>query len=70
MAKASNLEWISWIIVTIGAINVGLDGLFDFDVVEMLLGDETTGAKIVSGIIGLAGVYSVLLLVKYAQKKK
>jgi hypothetical protein len=55
--------------VTIGAINVGLDGFFDFDVVEAVLG-EGTGAKIVYGIIGLAGLYSALLLFKYAQKKK
>lgn len=70
MAKASKLEWIAWIIVTIGAINVGLDGFFDFDVIEAILGEETMGAKIVSGIIGLAGVYGAWLLFTYAQKKK
>ncbi len=69
MAKASNMEWIVWIIVTIGAINWGLKGFFDFDLVEALLG-EGRGARIVYNIIGLAGVYSAWLLIKYAQKKK
>lgn len=69
MAKASTVEWISWIIVTVAAINVGLDGAFDFDVLEMVFG-EGTGAKVVSWVIGIAGLYSAYLLFKYCQKKK
>ena len=69
MAKASKIEWIVWIIVTLSAINVGLDGVFDFDVIEAVLG-EGMGTKIVTGIIGLAGLYAAWCMSKYAQKKK
>jgi uncharacterized membrane protein YuzA (DUF378 family) len=69
MAKASRLEWVAWIIVTISAINVGLDGAFDLDVLEMIFG-EGTGAKVVSWIIGLSGLYGAYLMFTYCQKKK
>jgi uncharacterized membrane protein YuzA (DUF378 family) len=67
--KCSTMEWIVWIIVTVAAINVGLDGAFDFDVLEMLFG-EGTGAKVVSWVIGLSGLYAAYLMFKYSQKKK
>lgn len=69
MAKASTVEWIAWIIVTIAAINVGLDGAFDIDVLEMVFG-EGMGMKVVSWVIGLSGLYGAYLMFTYSQKKK
>jgi uncharacterized membrane protein YuzA (DUF378 family) len=67
--KCSTMEWIVWVVVTIAAINEGLDGAFDFDVLEMVLGDGT-GAKVASWVIGISGLYAAYLMLKYSQKKK
>jgi len=69
MAKASNLEWIAWIIVTIGGLNWGLVGFFDFNLVTKLLG-EGTATKVVYDIVGIASLYAVWLLFSYCKKQK
>ncbi len=69
MAKASNIEWIAWIIVTIGGLNWGLVGFFNLNLVTMLLG-EGMGARIVYDIIGIASLYGAWLMTQYAKKKK
>ena len=67
MAKASNYEWITWIIVTIGGLNWGLVGFFNYNLVTSLFG---AGANIVYDVIGLASVYGAWLMVKYAKQRK
>ena len=52
------------LLVAIGAINWGLVGAFRIDLVARFLGDMTTGARVVYGLIGLAGVMKVLSLLK------
>ncbi|HLF54460.1 MAG TPA: DUF378 domain-containing protein [Candidatus Nanoarchaeia archaeon] len=69
MAKASNLEWIAWIIVIIGGLNWGLVGFFNFNLVTTLLGDGM-GSRIVYDIIGVASLYGAWLMTQYAKKKK
>jgi hypothetical protein len=48
------------ILVVIGAINWGLVGLFQTDLVARLLGDMTIPARAVYALIGLAGVAKLL----------
>ena len=69
MAKASNMEWIAWIIVTIGGLNWGLVGFFNFNLVTTIFGDGM-GAKIVYDIVGIASLYAAWLLFSYCKKKK
>lgn len=47
---------VAGLLVAIGAINWGLYGVFDIDLVARLLGDYTTGARVVYGVIGVAGL--------------
>ena len=48
------------LIVAIGAINWGLYGVLGIDLVAKALGEMTTGAKVVYGVIGVAGVLKLL----------
>lgn len=51
------------ILVIIGALNWGLIGLFQFDLVATLFGgNHTIVSRIVYTIVGLAGVYSIKFL--------
>lgn len=52
------------LLVGIGALNWGLVGIFQVDLVAKLLGDMTTPARIVYGIIGVAGLLKLISLVK------
>ncbi len=52
------------ILVALGAINWGLYGLFQIDLVEKALGMMTPGAKVVYGLIGVAGLLKVVSLFK------
>jgi len=53
------------VLVALGAINWGLVGLFQVDLVARALGGEmTVPARVVYGLIGVAGVLKVLSLFK------
>ena len=52
------------LLVAIGAINWGLVGIFQMDLVEKLLGAMTPAARAVYGLIGVAGVLKVLSIFK------
>lgn len=55
-----------WLVV-IGALNWGMVGLFNFNLVSFLLGDMTLWSRIVYIIIGLAAI--VYAAVLYACKR-
>lgn len=44
-------------IAIIGAINWGLIGLLEFDLVAFLFGTMTLLSRIVYGLVGLSGIY-------------
>lgn len=52
------------VLVAIGAINWGLVTFFDFNLVTKILGDMTTGSKVVYGLVGAAGLVALVTLVK------
>jgi len=54
---------IVMILVVIGAINWGLVGLINLDLVALIAG-KTLLARIVYIIIGVAGVYEALIMAK------
>ncbi|MEN6304458.1 MAG: DUF378 domain-containing protein [Armatimonadia bacterium] len=48
-------------LVIIGALNWGLVGAFNFNLVSAILGTGTLAARIVYLVVGLAGLYSLSL---------
>lgn len=44
-------------IAIVGALNWGLIGLLDFDLVAFLFGTMTLLSRIVYGLVGLSGIY-------------
>lgn len=57
------LQVIALTIVIIGAINWGLIGLFDFDLVATIFGGaDALGSKIVYILVGLCGLISIKTL--------
>lgn len=63
------MDTLALILVIIGALNWGLISLFQFDLVATLFGGSTTLlSRIVYGLVGLAGLYSISLLFRDRQK--
>ncbi|MDB5893400.1 MAG: hypothetical protein JWQ88_931 [Rhodoferax sp.] len=63
-SNSNPLDWIALILMIIGAINWGLVGALNVDLVALLFGNMTTAARIVYGLVGLAGIYGISMLFK------
>ena len=53
------LDAIALILVVIGAINWGLIGFFQFDLVSSLFGTMSSFSRIVFALVGIAGLYAL-----------
>jgi uncharacterized membrane protein YuzA (DUF378 family) len=63
--RISMLDRLALVLVIIGAINWGLVGFAQFDLVASLFGGaEALVSRIVYSLVGLAGLYCIKLLFK------
>ena len=57
------MDTLSPILLIIGALNWGLIGIFQFDVVAAIFGGmSTVVARIIYTLVGLAGIWGISLL--------
>ena len=62
-----NTNWLDYTLLTlviIGAINWGLIGFFRFDLIASLFGQLSAISRIIYAIVGIAGIYSLILFWK------
>ena len=62
MKNLSPIDWIAVILVIVGAINWGLVGAFDYNLVTALAGVGTTIAKAVFTVVGVAGLWMIYMV--------
>ena len=60
------IDTIALILVIIGAINWGLIGLFNFNLVDTIFGVGTALSRIIYSLVGISGLWSIKLL--FAEK--
>lgn len=61
----SSIQRIALVLTIIGAINWGLIGFFQFDLVATIFGGQNTAlARIIYGLVGVAGLLNLGLLFK------
>lgn len=60
--KFNGLDIVASILVIIGAINWGLVGLLDVNLVSLIFGSGSTLERIVYVLVGLAGLWSAFSL--------
>ena len=53
------LDYTVLTIVLIGAINWGLIGFFDFDLVSTLFGQMSILTRIIYAVVGIGGLYAI-----------
>ena len=56
------LQKVALIFTIIGAINWGLIGIFDFNLVSAIFGDATVLSRLIYTIVGIAGLINIGLL--------
>ena len=56
----ASLHWVALLLVVIGAVNWGLVGLFQLDLVAALFGADSPLTRVVYILVGLAGVVVAL----------
>jgi hypothetical protein len=69
--ETKKLNWLDWTVLTlviIGALNWGLYGLFGFDLVAYLFGALSVLSRIVYVLVGLAGLYLLIIVGKLGKK--
>ncbi|MCC5909965.1 MAG: DUF378 domain-containing protein [Clostridiaceae bacterium] len=58
------VTWIALILVIIGALNWGLVGLFQIDLVAKLFGGpRSLVSRIIYSLIGLSGIVTLIMLI-------
>ncbi|NGY87489.1 DUF378 domain-containing protein [Bacillus megaterium] len=61
----SGIQRIALVLTIIGAINWGLIGFFQFDLVATIFGGQTSAfSRIIYGLVGIAGLINLGLLFK------
>ena len=67
MSRLNAFDWGAVTLSIIGALNWGLVGAFQFDLVGAIFGDMTALSRLIYIIVGLAGIYLILTVIKMAQ---
>lgn len=62
------LQKVALIFTVIGALNWGLIGFFDFNLVASLFGDMTVLSRIIYSIVGVCGILNIFLLFYHIEK--
>ena len=56
------LRYLAYALVLIGALNWGLIGLFDFNLVSTIFGDMTIWSRIIYTLVGASAIVSAFVL--------
>ncbi|MGM5484911.1 MAG: DUF378 domain-containing protein [Nanobdellota archaeon] len=60
----NSMDYITMILVIIGGLNWGLVGVFNFDLVQAVLGSVPVVANIVYTLVGISAVYMIYYLAR------
>lgn len=56
------IDKIALVLIIIGAINWGLIGFFEFDLVKAIFGDMSILSRIIYGLVGVSGLWGIKML--------
>lgn len=60
--RYSTPDWIAFALVIVGAINWGLVGAFDFNLVTEIFGESSVVSNVIFVAVGIAGLYTLFSL--------
>lgn len=68
--KLSGITWAAIALVVIGALNWGLVGLFNYDLVAALFGHLSVVSRVVYLLVALAGLYLIVDAVRLREEPR
>lgn len=68
MIKLNTKQLVGWVLV-VGALNWGLVGLLNMNLVETILGVGSMLTRVVYIVVGLAGAYKAYIMLTSGYKK-
>ena len=68
MNNLNILDKTAIILVVVGGLNWLLVGLFNWNLVSYIFGDMSTLSRLIYDVVGLAALYMVVAMPKYARK--
>jgi uncharacterized membrane protein YuzA (DUF378 family) len=66
--RLNTLDWIAFILVIVGALNWGLVGLFNFNLVTAITGGFNFLAATIYVLVALAGLYLIYFLATFSAR--
>lgn len=69
MKKFKWFDWLCLTLVIIGALNWGLMGFFEFNLVSFIFRSEIL-ERLIYAIVGLTGLYAIFLGIKFVHKEQ
>ncbi len=68
MIRLTAIDWIALILTIVGALNWGLVGTFQFDLVAAIFGNMSMLSRVVYSLVGLSAVWVSYFLFKLANR--
>mgnify|MGYP003558740238 CR=1 FL=1 len=63
------VDWAATVLLIVGGLNWGLVGVFNYNVVAELFGDQTPLTRLVYALVGVAALYGVYMAAKIAARR-
>lgn len=70
MPKLLWSDWLAFVLVIVGALNWGLVGLLDFNLVTEMLGVDSALSNVIFVLVGVSGVYLIIRAAQLGQPSK
>ena len=67
MSKLETLQKVCLVFTIIGAIVWGLIGLFDFNLIDYIFGDNSIISRIIYSIVGITGLINIGILFNHIE---
>lgn len=67
MRRLDGLDWIAIVLTIVGALNWGLIGLFNFDLVAAIFGYMSLWSRIIYTLVGISGLYLIYTVSKFGE---
>ncbi|MBR2828632.1 MAG: DUF378 domain-containing protein [Bacilli bacterium] len=64
------VQKILLVITIIGAVNWGLIGIFDFDLVAYIFGNASFFSRVIYTVVGICGIVNIGILMSHLDFKK
>lgn len=68
--RMDTLDWIAVVLTVIGALNWGLVGLFNLDLVALLFGTMSLTSRLIYILVGISGIYLIYTASKLGGRDK